>query len=388
MPDFKTILGTSNTTMNKLALTDSAAHDWYRFVLSYPPHLVRHYLGQFGVSASSRVLDPFCGTGTTLVECKKQGIPSVGVEAHPMTCFASAVKTDWTPDPDALLAHAHHVAAVANAKLARQDIDDAVLADANGRHDYQTLPQESFQLLLANSISPRPLHKVLVLLDALGQLADPRFAGHERLALAKALVFAISNLHFGPEVGVGPAKSDADVITPWLANVATIAADIRQLQADGLSTVPAEAINADARNLVDVLAPNSIDAIICSPPYPNEKDYTRTTRLESVLLGFITTKDELRSVKRGLVRSNTRTVYKATMTIAGSPGILRSNASPVRSRSAGSSSARHPGSSASITRWPSSTSAGWPNTWRTCGPSCGQEPSLPTWSGTRRPTCA
>jgi hypothetical protein len=45
------------------------------------------------------VLDPFCGTGTTLVECKKQGIPSVGIEANPVLAFASQVKDDWTADP-------------------------------------------------------------------------------------------------------------------------------------------------------------------------------------------------------------------------------------------------------------------------------------------------
>src|SRR5688572_13174086 len=129
MADFQKILGTPNTTMNKLAVADGAAHDWYRFVLSYPPHLVRHYLEQFGVTERSRVLDPFCGTGSTIVECKKQGIPSVGVEAHPMTRFASAVKTDWSVDPSALLAHAQEVAAAARATLSAQGIDDAWLAE-------------------------------------------------------------------------------------------------------------------------------------------------------------------------------------------------------------------------------------------------------------------
>ncbi|MEN6623129.1 MAG: DNA methyltransferase, partial [Smithella sp.] len=55
---------------------------------------------------------------------------------------------------------------------------------------------------------------------------------------------------------------------------------------------------------------NSVDAVITSPPYPNEKDYTRTTRLESVLLGFLKNKQELRVLKKGLIRSNTRGVYK------------------------------------------------------------------------------
>jgi hypothetical protein len=130
------------------------------------------------------------------------------------------------------------------------------------------------------------------------------------LALAKALVYSISNLHFGPEVGVGKPKGDAPVVEPWLANVRAMAEDLTVLQNAGLSAVPAKVIHADARQLGSILEPASIDAVVCSPPYPNEKDYTRTTRLETVLLGFATTKSELQAIKRGLVRSNTRTVYK------------------------------------------------------------------------------
>src|SRR5215211_2485107 len=95
---------------NKIYVEDAAAHDWYRFVLSYPPHLVRDYVQRFGLSNEHLVLDPFCGTGTTLVECKKLGIGSVGIEAHPMSHFASQVKVDWGPDPDALIEHAEAIA--------------------------------------------------------------------------------------------------------------------------------------------------------------------------------------------------------------------------------------------------------------------------------------
>lgn len=69
---------------NKLLSEDRPAHDWYRFVLSFPPHLVRDYLSRFGVNERSTVLDPFCGTGTTLVQCKKARICSIGIEANPM----------------------------------------------------------------------------------------------------------------------------------------------------------------------------------------------------------------------------------------------------------------------------------------------------------------
>jgi hypothetical protein len=69
-------------------------------------------------------------------------------------------------------------------------------------------------------------------------------------------------------------------------------------------------IEDDARHLLRTIKPNSIDLVITSPPYLNEKDYTRTTRLESVLLGFLRNKQDLRRLKQFLIRSNTRNVYK------------------------------------------------------------------------------
>ena len=42
---------------NKLKLGDRAAHQWYRFVLSFPPHLVRTYVAKFGLGSHHRVLD-------------------------------------------------------------------------------------------------------------------------------------------------------------------------------------------------------------------------------------------------------------------------------------------------------------------------------------------
>jgi hypothetical protein len=297
---------------NKLSPRDRAAHDWYRFVLSFPPHLVRDYLQRFALDRQQRVLDPFCGTGTTIVECKKLGLPSVGIEANPMAHFASQVKVDWGVDPDGLVAHAHHIAGAALAEFEASGIDDEPLPlFSNGRGDLwqlRRLPDESQKLLLANSISPLPLHKTLMLMDCLKRGAGERYQRHELLALAKALVFSISNLHFGPEVGVGPAKQDAPVLAAWIAGVRAMADDLRELR--GRDQTPATVYRADSRQIPKVLEPNSIDAVITSPPYPNEKDYTRTTRLESVLLGFIRNKADLRALKSSLVRSNTRSVYK------------------------------------------------------------------------------
>ena len=73
----------TNAQMNKLPPEDHPVHDWYRFVLSFPPRLVREYLQRFGIRPEQQVLDPFCGTGTIVVECKKLGIASVGTEPMP-----------------------------------------------------------------------------------------------------------------------------------------------------------------------------------------------------------------------------------------------------------------------------------------------------------------
>jgi hypothetical protein len=297
-------------TANKLLPEDRAAHDWYRFVLSYPPHLVRDYVQRFGLHGNQLLLDPFCGTGTTIVEAKKLGIPSVGVEASPMAAFASRVKVSWTPAPAGLMHHASLVADMTRQVLNAEGIhDDSPLRlPLDASIPLKGLPPEKEKLILNSSISPLPLHKVLTLLDCLERNRDARYYEHERLALAKVIVFSVSNLNFGPEVGVGVAKQDAAVVRAWLEEVRVMSEDLTQLQK--LTETPAVIHHSDSRQLLQVLEPGTIDAVITSPPYPNEKDYTRTTRLESVLLGFIQTKEDIRAVKRSLVRSNTRSVYK------------------------------------------------------------------------------
>jgi len=301
---------------NKLRAEDHSVHDWYRFVLSFPPHLVRSYLERFGITESAIVLDPFCGTGTTLVECKKLGIPSVGIEANPIPCFATRVKVNWEADPGALLKHAKEIAATACRKLALNGLDEyqnmPLFRAGKPKMNplsLRRLPHEAEALLLTNSISPVPLHRVLVLLESIQEFRHDLLTRYERLALAKALVFEISNLEFGPEVGVGPAKSDAPAVTFWLDAIQAITDDLRTVRHRNLTSATVH--RADSRNILSVLQPNSIDAVITSPPYPNEKDYTRTTRLESVLLGFIRNKQDLRALKQDLVRSNTRGVYKS-----------------------------------------------------------------------------
>lgn len=295
--DNKLVAPRKNGNANKLDINDKKFHDWYRFVLSFPPHLVRDYLIRFRLKHGDTVLDPFCGTGTTVVEAKLHGVSSIGIEANTMAHFATSVKVDWSVNPHELLNHAISVASRAHKIIATESTSSL-----------RKLPEEAFPLLLRDSISPLPIHKSLVLLEQIKNNSEHQFLNHELLALAKALVFSISNLHFGPEVGVlRTKKTDAPVVESWLSEIKSMCAD---LQVARNQATPAVIHHADSRDLGQLLQPQSIDAVFTSPPYPNEKDYTRTTRLESVMLGFIKNKDELRSLKKGLLRSNTRNVYK------------------------------------------------------------------------------
>lgn len=284
-----------NSSANKLADEDRAFHDWYRFVLSFPPHLVRQYFERFGLQSGQSVLDPFSGTGTTAVEAKLRGFKGVGIEANPMAWCAGTAKCSWNLSPQRLRAVAARCASAANSTI------------KNARK-LRVLPADQMKLLLADSICPVPLHKALILRDQILEDFEGEYLNVALVIFAKTVVSGASNLHFGPEVGVKGRREDADVVGLWFAAVHQAACDLVSVQ--DADYQDSKIYLGDSREVTHNIANESIDAVFTSPPYPNEKDYSRTTRLESVLLGHYSDKASLRRIKKSLVRSNTRSVYK------------------------------------------------------------------------------
>jgi hypothetical protein len=283
----------TNGAVNRLAASDAPFHSWYRFVLSFPSHLVRHYLEQFGIGERDVAMDPFCGTGTTLVECSKLGIRSIGIEAHPMAHFAAKVKTTWNVSADEVMNAASAIQRDAIDEFRSQGLHQVGQSPRSGL-TLRRLPPEQEKLLIGESIDAIPLHRTLVIRDRI--LSEPASPVRDvlSLALASALPTRIGNLHFGPEVGVRGHKGDVDVCREWMTRVERFAADLSIVNSG--AAAPATVIKADSRFLPAEINGAKVAAIITSPPYPNEKDYTRTTRLESVILGFVTDKDQLRRV--------------------------------------------------------------------------------------------
>lgn len=299
-------------------LDNPAIHNWYRFVLSYPDHLVTGLLEKFGVNSHHIVLDPFVGTGTTLIESKRQGINSIGIDSNPVTAFASRVKTNWDIDltefDERFYALRQRIRQPINAvsgKHATQlSFDDLLQSSPTLLEPHvKAIAGDTIRRLLPkNWISAIPLQKCLILKQALDNELQDSLTELFRLALASVLVMS-SNVGFGPEVYVSKQRKDADIYNLFIDKLRRMRADliqVQQIEKPGRTMI----YTADARRLTQVVKAE-VDFVICSPPYPNEKDYTRITRLELILLEFMQSKLDLKAIKQTMLRSHTRNIYVA-----------------------------------------------------------------------------
>ena len=73
--------------------TAEAIHSIHPYPAKFIPEIPRTLISNLPIPRNTIILDPFCGSGVTLVESQKAGIESVGVDLNPIACLLSKVKT-------------------------------------------------------------------------------------------------------------------------------------------------------------------------------------------------------------------------------------------------------------------------------------------------------
>jgi hypothetical protein len=283
------------------AFVNGEVHHWYRLVLGYSDETVAFALDRLGVRAGDAVLDPFCGAGTTLVECMKRDISCAGVDANPSSCFAARVKTDWSLSPETLSGHLNALGILSRKYLRRKS---SIYNDPTYRY------LEESGMLARGWISPVPLEKAIALKMAIRELPTKRrYRDALMLALVAEVVGGASNVKFGPELYCGPAKLDRDVFGAFEDRVMAMSADLDIARS---VTTDAKVFLGDARDLQSALqgyGRKRFSAVVSSPPYPAEHDYTRNARLELAFLEQVHDRESLRAIKREMIRCHTKGIY-------------------------------------------------------------------------------
>jgi hypothetical protein len=155
----------------------------------------------------------------------------------------------------------------------------------------------------------------LALREAIQRGQEKSFVDAFMLALVADLSTNIGNMKFGPQIYRGPSKEDVDPLPLFWNRVKAIAEDLRAETGRKSFPVPTVLLG-DARTLRPVLRKHygdripGFDHVICSPPYPTEHDYTRHTRLELAFMESVATVECLRGIKRAMIRSHTKGIYK------------------------------------------------------------------------------
>ncbi len=78
-------------------------HGLHDYKGKFNPQVAKAILNIFGIGSASRVLDPFCGSGTTLVECAHLGAACTGVDLNPLAVFLANAKLACLATPIGLL---------------------------------------------------------------------------------------------------------------------------------------------------------------------------------------------------------------------------------------------------------------------------------------------
>ena len=283
----------SSTFANNMSLP---IHKWYRYTAGFSSEWVKSVV-QDKIKKendnSIKVLDPFAGSGTTLLACDEIGISSIGYESQPLVYKIACSKLCWDADIQKVIAKTKKVL-----KYAKE-------------HKFKS---SEFPEIVKKCYDEKNLAEI----DALKQTIDKicKDNKEDKLVWVGFVSILRSSSHVGTAIWqyVLPNKTKAKVLSAFEAferQMEVICEDIDVFQKNGAEK-KSLIIQQDAREKSSV-EDNSIDLIITSPPYANNYDYADATRLELSILGTIKGWGDLQDIIRpGLVRSCSQMVSQET----------------------------------------------------------------------------
>ena len=245
-------------------------HGFHSYPAKLHPDTARRLIEGFSKPGAS-VLDPFCGSGTVLVEAEIAGRRAFGVDANPL-----AVELGW------LKTHAARSPWVARLDtLAAQVVEHAEARRAAKAGPTRRYPPEDRELF-----APHVLLELDGLCDGIERLRgqnEPRALG----LVISAILTKVSQ-KAGDSSGRVEPKRIAGGYTIKLFKKKTEELVRRVRELEGLlpeRVTPARVELGDARKL-GFLRPGSIDLVVSSPPYAGVYDYFEHHKLRLRWLGL------------------------------------------------------------------------------------------------------
>lgn len=256
----------------KKQATRYSVHGMHEYKGKFNPQVVRALLNIFGVQPGQSVLDPFCGSGTTLVECAHLGASGVGTDINPFAVMVANAKLLALRTPVRTLQEIHQSISKALTKSTR-----GTKLQENARSAYL---QSWFDTDILDQVESARAH----ILDIAGDFA-PVF-----LILASNLLRDYSQQDPG-DLRIRRRKSplpDKPFATAFLDAVPPFLERIEAAQ-DILGTdLPrSKAILRDISELKRHEVGGHFDAAITSPPYAMALPYIDTQRLSLVWLELL-----------------------------------------------------------------------------------------------------
>jgi DNA modification methylase len=228
------------------ANTREGTHAVHPYPAKFIPQIPRSLIEALHPGDDTAVFDPFCGSGTTLVEAAAAGVPTVGIDVHPLACLISKVKV--TPLGSSL----ENAARAVLDRVAVAPLPDFPRVD----HWFATPVQEA----LAGIVASIDRESRVDVRDAL------------RVAFSRIVVRVSRQESDTRYAAIAKNVTKDDVYEQFLRAAKTIGEAISTTWKDG----DRPCVRIVNKNILSATAADvgrRVSLVVTSPPYPNAYEY-------------------------------------------------------------------------------------------------------------------